>query len=190
MNAVAHDERWQVLELFIADSRLEWRYWRRAWTKSASRGWKVIYSSIALTVLCRVPYIVIGAHQNNPSHFRTGCTIEELWHLLTERQPPIAFKLDDYIKPLAWKHLLKCAESSNAIQLFKLPAPREYQQTVFQVTIGSSLQWIEYKHPFPYCSINDPTTGVRGSCASYNDRENVTGQIVSEQLDLAKVTET
>lgn len=118
-----------------------------------------------------------------------GCTIDELWSHLANRQPPISFKLDEYIKPLAWKHLLTCAQNSNAVQLFQLSAPREPNQTTFQFSIGTSILWVEYKHPFPYRPINDTTTGVRGSCSCYSDRKNVTDDVISNQLDLTGVTE-
>ena len=118
-----------------------------------------------------------------------GCTLEELWKLLSERQPPISFKLDEYIKPLAWKQLLKCAENSNAVQLYKLPAPREPKRNVFEVTVGSSLRWLEYKHPAPYRPVDDAMTGARGSCASFANRVNVTSEVISKQLDLAGVSE-
>ena len=115
--------------------------------------------------------------------------MDELWKFLNNRQPPISFKLDEYIKPLAWKQLLKCAENSNAVQLYKLPAPREPKQTLFHSTIGSSIQWTEYKHLFPYRPINDATTGARGSCVNYSHRLNVTSEVVSKKLDLAGVSE-
>jgi hypothetical protein len=118
-----------------------------------------------------------------------GCTIDELWKSLSERQPPISFKLDEYIKPLAWKQLLKCAENSNAVQLYKLPSQREPKQTIFEVTVGSSLRWMEYKHPSPYRPVNDATTGARGSCANFSKRLNVTSEVISKQLDLAGVSE-
>ena len=125
------------------------------------------------------------------SHYllSAGCTIDELWKFLGDRQPPISFKLDEYIKPLAWKQLLKCAENSNAVQLYKLPAPKEPKQTLFEVTVGSSLRWTEYKHPSPYRPVNDATTGVRGSCANFSERLNVTSEVVSKQLDLTGVSE-
>ena len=121
--------------------------------------------------------------------FPAGCTIDELWSHLADRQPPISFKLDEYIKPLAWKHLLLCTRNSNAIQLFQLSVPRELQKTTFESSIGTSIQWVEYRHPFPYRPINDATTGVRGSCSCYSDRKNVTDDVISKQLDLAGVTE-
>lgn len=89
---------------------------------------------------------------------------------------------------MAWKQLLKCAENSDAVQFYKLSAPRETKQTLLQSTIGSSIQWMEYRHPFPYRSINDSTTGVRGSCANYANRVNVTSEVVSKKLDLAAVS--
>lgn len=118
-----------------------------------------------------------------------GCTIDELWKFLGDRQPPISFKLDEYIKPLAWKQLLKCAENSNAVQFYKLPVPRDPKQAIFETTVGSSLQWMEYRHPLPYRPINDATTGTRGSCANFSTRLNVTSEVVSKQLDLAGVSE-
>lgn len=115
--------------------------------------------------------------------------MEELWNHLANRQPPISFKLDDYIKQLAWKHLLKCAEKSTSIQLFKLPAPRERKQVTYSSSIGSLLQWMEYKHPFSYCPVSFALTKERGSCCSFSTRENVTAEVTGKQMDLAAVLE-
>ena len=118
-----------------------------------------------------------------------GCTVEELWDHLETRKPPIPFKLDNYIKQFAWKHIVKLAKKSQTIKLYKLPSPRERKQTTFCFSVGSSIQWTDYKHPFPYRPINDTTKGERGSSPHYSDRVEVTDEVEEEQMDLARVTE-
>ena len=118
-----------------------------------------------------------------------GCTLEELWEHLSQRKPPITFKLDQFIKPLAWKQMLTYAGQTSALQLYKLPQPRELQQTLSHFSLGVSFKWTEYKHPFQYHPVNDSTKGARGSCGDYFEREDVTSEIADQQLDLASVAE-
>ena len=79
---------------------------------------------------------------------------------------------------------MQCAISSDAIQLYQLPLPREVKQTITG-SLGVS-QLMEYCHPHPYRPINKE---VRGSCSTYSTRRNVTSDVVESNMGLDKVME-
>jgi len=114
-----------------------------------------------------------------------GCTLGELWEVVSNREPPVSFKLDSPTKSFIWTHLLRCVEEAKTVRIFQLAEPRELVQT----TSTHSPSFVEYCHPFPYRLISIPEKGIRGSCASFNTRKDITTEILQEQMDLSTVME-
>lgn len=65
--------------------------------------------------------------------------------------------------------------SSLFIALYRVPEAR------------TPLNSDEFRHPFPYCLVRDGD--VRGLCACYYTREDVTAKVLDERLQLHQVEE-
>ena len=80
------------------------------------------------------------------------------------------------------------------MQLFQLAQPRKPVQvtdthTADSKSLSDSNCWVEYIHPFPYRPISIPEKGVRGSCASFKERSDVTNEILQAQMELNVASE-
>ena len=140
--------------------------------------------------------VLISLSSSASLHY-PGCTLEELWTHLTDRQPPISFKLDIFTKSYLWNQVLASVTDTVdtcPVLLYQLPSPRELTQTVFYPGTTSYARIVstrmEYKHPFTYRFVNAPSTSsshpaVRGSCTSFFQRQDVTMEIASEEMSLS-----
>lgn len=70
---------------------------------------------------------------------------------------------------------------SGSLSLFQLPTSHLHPQHVLEGRED------EHVHPYSYVLITEQ--GIRGSCACYHDREDVTDQVVDEDLQLKQVQE-
>lgn len=138
-----------------------------------------------------------AAGHNCIIYLYSGCTLEELWRHLSDRQPLIAFKMDIFTKQYIWKEVLASVTDTVdtcPVLLYRLPSPRELIQTTFYPCTTSNAKIVstrmEYKHPFPYRFVSLPSSPssrpvTRGSCASFFQRQDVTMEIASEEMSLS-----
>ena len=123
-----------------------------------------------------------------------GCTLGELWQVISNRDPPVSFQLDNPTKSFIWTQLLRYVEEAKTMQFFQLAQPREPVQvtdthSADSKNLGDSNYWVEYIHPFPYRPISIPEKGIRGSCASFKERSDVTTEILQAQMELNVASE-
>lgn len=106
-----------------------------------------------------------------------GCTVQELWVHLSISSP--SFTLDPASKCYIWRQLLHFmhGEPGTSLALYRVPPDSRPSVEASE----------EYVHPYLYCFVNQ--NGVRGSCASFADRVDVTTTILEEQLQLGQVEE-
>lgn len=98
----------------------------------------------------------------------------ELWGFLSISSP--SFTLDSHTKPFIWKQLLCIMkESPSSFSLHRLPNPRPLALLSVEEYTSSS--------PLSLISCN----GVRGSCATFEEREDVTAIVLEEQPELQQV---
>lgn len=118
-----------------------------------------------------------------------GCTIRQLWSHISCSSPQ--YPLDIYTKPFIWKQLLLVMTEeeeeegekvpTNKISLYRLPTPRP------PAAPSGSQDYCPL--PCPCAIVGGEGVKVRGSCASYADREDVTTSVLREQLQLEQVEE-
>ena len=94
------------------------------------------------------------------------------------------------MKPVIWNRLVCCcsAENDASVRMFKLPAPRELSESIV-TSVGQKQQWMEYHHPYPYRVVNFQMKGVRGSCANFDERQEISSEIATDQLSLTAAVE-
>lgn len=113
-----------------------------------------------------------------------GCSLQELWFHL-----PSCFTsdllLDESYKNYLWTQLQACCTQGDPppLALFKLPDPRS--PPPLSPAEGEEGFEMEYVHPHTYRLVSEE--GVRGSCVSYAEREDVTSNILEGGLNLDQV---
>ena len=113
----------------------------------------------------------------------TGCSVQELWfHLHSSCSCDLL--LDDSYKAYLWSQLLHvCTQRESApITLFTLPTARPHPPPA-----PLDGKWFEadYVHPHTYCMVSEG--GVRGSCAHYTEREDVTAYVLDNDFSLEQL---
>ncbi|CAH1265988.1 GTF3C1 [Branchiostoma lanceolatum] len=124
-----------------------------------------------------------------------GITISALWLRLEKRKPSFHMSLDEFTKPFIWE----CLVTSPEIQFYELPEPRpplvindnivKDEETGYDIRtedLGTS-------NIYPIAMVTDSKVGERGSCATYKERRNITGEVRTEdgglQCTLAEAVE-
>ncbi|XP_066284978.1 general transcription factor 3C polypeptide 1-like [Branchiostoma lanceolatum] len=124
-----------------------------------------------------------------------GITISALWLRLEKRKPSFRMSLDEFTKPFIWE----CLVTSPDIQFYELPEPRpplvindnivKDEETGYDIRtedLGTS-------NIYPIAMVTDSKVGERGSCATYKERRNITGEVRTEdgglQCTLAEAVE-
>ena len=117
--------------------------------------------------------------------------MERLWQDLEILFPSCV--LDPSFKAYIWRQLLTHCTSDHtsdssglSLSLYKTPAgssrPRDHAPV-----LESTGDW--YVHPHAYSFVSDKARGVRGSCSTYDSREDVTDAVRRENLQLEEVQE-
>ncbi|XP_063842783.1 general transcription factor 3C polypeptide 1-like isoform X2 [Scylla paramamosain] len=120
-----------------------------------------------------------------------GITVEALWVRLKHRPNFEAnMHIDDKSKEFLWSLLRRNAE----ISMYKIPAPREklvifnrYEHMDHELGIVLEPENVPTEI-YPFHPIDDAEKGVRGSCATYHERTNVTEQ--ASAMSLQEVEKT
>ncbi|XP_045025411.1 general transcription factor 3C polypeptide 1 isoform X2 [Daphnia magna] len=113
-----------------------------------------------------------------------GLTISTLWIRLTKRKNfPIA--LDDQSKRFIWKIICK----NDAVEMFKLAVPRpllidynRYDNLDPELEIICEPETLP-EDIYPVAAVEDKVNGIRGSCATYNTRKNITPEAKTLSLE-------
>ncbi|XP_072026840.1 general transcription factor 3C polypeptide 1-like [Amphiura filiformis] len=117
-----------------------------------------------------------------------GITLETLWMRLATRDQPFPLALDEYSKPVIWQQIAQ----SNEVEFFELPEPRgmpilrdtlkDGPQTWYGATCmapATERKLITTVYPVAY--VEDKEKGIKGSCATYSTRQNVTKEVIDEE---------
>lgn len=109
-----------------------------------------------------------------------GCTLEELWHHLSSRQPPQP-ALDQAGKAFLWRSFLRPCQKE--VHFFELPEDRPTPPPEEE---GEGLS-----SPLPhrYSPVCDQERGVVGSCYSYQTRQDCTAHVKETTPSLQEVEE-
>ncbi|XP_035676433.1 general transcription factor 3C polypeptide 1-like [Branchiostoma floridae] len=115
-----------------------------------------------------------------------GITIPALWLRLEKRKPSMRMSLDDFTKPFIWE----CLATSAEIQFYELPEPRPplviNDQVLRDEETGYYIRTEESgtSDIYPIAMVTESTLGERGSCATYKERRDITGEIRAEDGEL------
>lgn len=121
----------------------------------------------------------------SPSTLCPGCTLGELWQFLSVREQPISLQLDEPCRQYIWGQLLQCTGPSQLIRFYRLPEPREDKQSLRPSPVAGR----EYHHPFPYRPVMSKDGRIKGSCATYKQRRDITKEILERNLTLDEAIE-
>lgn len=117
--------------------------------------------------------------------------MNELWEYVAKVDPPIT--LNDQTKHFLWDQITQC---TSVISFYLLDNPKPKDQTIFDIQVFTTLSvmnadyfslfqitygigtstWHIYTPSRPFTPVTDHGD-IKGSCASYNARKNITSEI-------------